>query len=299
MRNGPPTSTCASVNGCWCLGCDTVGSHSRRRLRSSASVGPRFSVLWWWFASGVWTDYGNGRSTSRLAKWPPIEDLIRQSFDKQPARTVAEAGERKLSAHGTAAWSQPSTQVPQRSRNEAVVRPCPSRADPNNLAEHVEIQAKLLDTELKPKLHEGLARKGHVCFVDAVHFVLGTYLCCLGSFTRIFVREASGRQRFNLLGAWNAVTRERITVTNTTVVNTATICELLRKIAALGLSGTDHDWTGQRPLSTRLRSAGHGEGVRNHIVVPALGLAKPERDRASVEVHQASCALRPLPSNAR
>ena len=46
-----------------------------------------------------------------------------------------------------------------------------------------------------------------------------------------------GRQRFNVLGAWNAVTRHLIAVTNTTVVNTETMSELLRKIAALGLTG--------------------------------------------------------------
>ena len=73
-------------------------------------------------------------------------------------------------------------------------------------------------------------------FVDAAHFVFGTFLCCLWSFKRIFVRAASGRQRFNVLGAWNAVTRELIAVSNTTVVNTETMCELLQKIAALGLS---------------------------------------------------------------
>jgi transposase len=76
-----------------------------------------------------------------------------------------------------------------------------------------------------------------VFFVDAAHFVFGTFLCCLWSFARIFIRAASGRQRFNVLGAWNAVTRELITVTNTTVVNTETMCELLRKIAASGLAG--------------------------------------------------------------
>ncbi len=105
------------------------------------------------------------------------------------------------------------------------------------MAEHVETQAKFLDEELKPKLDAALAGKGHVFFVDAAHFVLGTYLCCLWSVRRIFVRAASGRQRFNVLGAWNAVTRQLIAVTNTTVVNTETMCELLRKIAAQGLSG--------------------------------------------------------------
>ena len=105
------------------------------------------------------------------------------------------------------------------------------------MAEHIETQATFHDTELKPRLDAAQAGDGHVFFVDAAHFVFGTFLCCLWSFTRIFVRAASGRQRFNVLGAWNAVTRELIAVTNTTVVNTETMCELLRKIAALGLTG--------------------------------------------------------------
>lgn len=112
-----------------------------------------------------------------------------------------------------------------------------SRAAPKNLAEHVAEQAEFLDTQLKPRLEAAAAGTGHVFFVDAAHFVFGTFLGCLWSFTRIFVRAASGRQRFNVLGAWNAITRELIAVTNTTVVNTETMCELLRKIAALGLSG--------------------------------------------------------------
>ena len=93
------------------------------------------------------------------------------------------------------------------------------------------------DTQLKPLLDAAQAGQGHVFFVDAAHFVFGTFLCCLWSFTRIFVRAASGRQRFNVLGAWNAITRQLVSVTNTTVVNTETMCELLRKIAALGLEG--------------------------------------------------------------
>ena len=72
-------------------------------------------------------------------------------------------------------------------------------------------------------------------FVDAAHFVFGTFLCCLRSLTRIFVQAASGRQRFNVLGAWNAVTQELVTITNTTAVNTDTLCDLLRAVAARGL----------------------------------------------------------------
>jgi transposase len=105
------------------------------------------------------------------------------------------------------------------------------------LAEHVQTQTDFLDTKLKPLLDDAQAGRGHVFFVDAAHFVFGTFLCCLWSFARIFVRAASGRQRFNVLGAWNAVTRQLTAVTNTTVVNTETMCELLGKTAALALTG--------------------------------------------------------------
>ena len=116
-------------------------------------------------------------------------------------------------------------------------RPGAPRAAQKNLAQHVAEQALFHDLERKPRLDAAVAGRGHVFFVDAAHFVFGTFLCYLWSFRRIFVRAASGRQRFNVRGAWNAVTRELVSVTNTTVVNTETMCELLRKIAALGLSG--------------------------------------------------------------
>jgi len=112
-----------------------------------------------------------------------------------------------------------------------------ARAPKKSLTEHVATQRAFLETELRPALDAAAAANGHVFFVDAAHFVFGTFLCCLWSITRIFVRAASGRQRFNVLGAWNAVTRQLLAVTNTTVVNTDTMCELLRQIAAQKLTG--------------------------------------------------------------
>jgi transposase len=105
------------------------------------------------------------------------------------------------------------------------------------LPDHVREQKAFLDGELRPRLDAALAGQGHVFFVDAAHFVFGTFLGCLWSIARVFVRAASGRQRFNVLGAWNAVTRELLAITNTTVVNTETMCELLRAVAARGLVG--------------------------------------------------------------
>ncbi len=112
-----------------------------------------------------------------------------------------------------------------------------ARAPKKLLSEHIAIQQDFLEKQLQPAIDDALAEKGHVFFVDAAHFVYGTFLCYLWSIARVFVRAASGRQRFNVLGAWNAVTRQLITVTNTTVVNTDTMCELLRKLVAENLVG--------------------------------------------------------------
>lgn len=101
----------------------------------------------------------------------------------------------------------------------------------------MKTQAAFLEGKLQPVLEDAKAGHGHVFFADAAHGVFGSYLCCLWSFARLYVRAASGRQRFNVLGAFNAVTRELVCGTNTTVVNALTMCELLRAIAALGLSG--------------------------------------------------------------
>jgi transposase len=132
------------------------------------------------------------------------------------------------------------------------------------LAEHVATQATFLDSELKPCLDAAQAGKGHVFFVDAAHFVFGTYLCCLWSFARIFVGAASGRQRFNVLGAWNAVTRQLIAVTNTTVVNTETMCELLREIAGSGLIG---------PITLVLDNARYQHNAAVKALASQLGIA--------------------------
>jgi transposase len=90
--------------------------------------------------------------------------------------------------------------------------------------------------KLEPRLEEAKAGERAVFFVDAAHFVLGAYLGFLWCFERVFIQSGSGRQRFNVLGALNAVTHELITVTNETYINAQSVCELLHKLAALGLS---------------------------------------------------------------
>ena len=50
------------------------------------------------------------------------------------------------------------------------------------------------------------------------------------------LQASSGRKRFNVLGAINAITYQLITVTNETYINAESVCELLQKIAHLNLT---------------------------------------------------------------
>ncbi len=61
--------------------------------------------------------------------------------------------------------------------------------------------------------------------------MLTPFLGFLWNFTRIFIRAPSGRKRFNVLGALNAVTHELITVCNETYINAESVCGLLRNLS--------------------------------------------------------------------
>ena len=102
----------------------------------------------------------------------------------------------------------------------------PAKANP-------EKQNEFLEQELQPRLAEAQAGKRVVLFVDAAHFVLAPFLGFLWSVVRVFIPAPSGRQRFNVLGALNAVTHELITITNDAYITAESVCALLEKIANL------------------------------------------------------------------
>ena len=63
------------------------------------------------------------------------------------------------------------------------------------LEEHLATQAEFLETKLEPLLEEARAGKGQVFFVDAAHFVMGAFLCCVWCLVRLLIRGGSGRKR--------------------------------------------------------------------------------------------------------
>jgi transposase len=105
------------------------------------------------------------------------------------------------------------------------------------IEEHTATQAAFLETTLEPLLAQARTGTGQVFFVDAAHFVMGSFLCCVWCLVRLFIRGGSGRQRYSVLGAWHAVTQELVSVTTDATVSGQTMIALLGKIAALGLQG--------------------------------------------------------------
>ena len=88
-----------------------------------------------------------------------------------------------------------------------------------------------LKKTLEPFLEKAKAGELKVFFVDAAHFVHGTYLGYLWCFVRCFIKSPSGRSRFNVLGALDAITKEIITIVNETYINSQSVCDLMEEIA--------------------------------------------------------------------
>jgi hypothetical protein len=127
--------------------------------------------------------------------------------------------------------------------------------------------------------------------VDAAHFVFGAFLGYLWCFARCWIKAPSGRQRFSVLGALNAVTHDVITVTTLTYINSQSVCQLLVKLAELSL---------QVPITLVLDNARYQRCALVQSVANSLGIellylpplfAQLELDRAALEVCQKALSL--------
>ena len=94
-----------------------------------------------------------------------------------------------------------------------------------------QAQREFHDHQLQPTLDEAKQGKRTVLFVDAAHFVMGAFLGMVWCFVRLLLPSASGRKRHNVLGAYDPITHEAITVTNDAYINQDVFCEFLEKIA--------------------------------------------------------------------
>jgi transposase len=180
-----------------------------------------------------------GLEATRTVRWKgPSSELsayrasLEQEFLARPPCTVGEACTRierltglKRRATQVRTFLKQTLRMKWR-RTKAI--PLPPKS---TLEEHVRTQAEFLEQKLEPALQAARENRLLLYFVDAAHFVQGSFLGCLWSVVAIFVRAASGRQRFNVLGAINPFSQSFVSVRNTGYVTATTVCELLQQLA--------------------------------------------------------------------
>lgn len=146
-------------------------------------------------------------------------------FEKNPVSTIAQACQEVSKLTGvTVKNTQMRAHLKKLDIKWRKVGGIPAKVD-------IAAQQKFHDEQLQPRLEEAKAGKRTVYFMDAAHFVMGAFLGFLWCVTRVFVRTPSGRQRFNVLGALNAVTKKLEMVTNDSYITSIQVCELLKKLA--------------------------------------------------------------------
>jgi transposase len=124
-------------------------------------------------------------------------------------------------------------------------------------------QAEFLVEELLPRLEQAKRGRRAVLFVDAAHFVYGPFLGYLWCLVRLFVPGPSGRKRYNVLAALDAVTHRVIRVSNHAYINAESVCALLREVAAAGL---------RRPVTLVLDNARYQKCAVVQALAASLGL---------------------------
>jgi transposase len=154
---------------------------------------------------------------------PYLEEL-EKSFRKEPVGNAKQGRARIKQVTGiTLSLSQTRRVMHRLGMRYRKTGQTPGKADSDK-------QLEFLDEELRPRLVEASEGKRKVFFVDAAHFVMGAVMGMLWCFTRMFVRGASGRHRYNVLGALDSETKEVVTVTNDSYITAPTVCELLEEL---------------------------------------------------------------------
>lgn len=83
---------------------------------------------------------------------------------------------------------------------------------------------------MQPRIDEAEKGERTLLFCDASHFVMGAYLGNVWCRNRVFIKVPCGRQRFNVLGAYNPISNKLTTVTNDAYINSLSVEALLEKI---------------------------------------------------------------------
>jgi len=91
-------------------------------------------------------------------------------------------------------------------------------------------QQQWIKDKLEPAIKEAQKGESQLLFMDAAHFILEPFICALWCVTRLFIKASAGRNRINVLGVVNAITKEIITFNNTSYINAETIIVFFKKL---------------------------------------------------------------------
>lgn len=152
---------------------------------------------------------GYGTNESKLEKY---SSSIVEAFTNQPPRSLGEAL-LKVEALTTIKRSPTSIKKFMKRHQFKFLKTGHVPAKVNTVQ-----QADWVEDTLKPVIKAAHQGEVHLLFLDAAHFTLQPFLCCLWCVTRIFIKASPGRNRINVLGAVNAITKQVSTYTNTTYI---------------------------------------------------------------------------------
>jgi transposase len=171
------------------------------------------------FEGLVINNYGTNKS-----KLEEHAESILSSFSQRPPMNAAEATQRISEMTGINRSEQQVRAFMKRHGLRFIkCGHIPAKADN-------EAQNHWVETELKPVVEAAQQQQVHLLFCDAAHFVLQPFLCSLWCAFRVFIKAPAGRNRINVLGAVNAITKEVITLSNTTYITSDTLIQFLKML---------------------------------------------------------------------
>jgi transposase len=148
-------------------------------------------------------------------------ETIISSLENQPVHQLSQARERIESLTGiNRSLSAVESFLKRNNFSCQKTGQIPSKAD-------VYKQEIYLENVLNPAIEKAKNEQIHLLFLDAAHFVMGVFLCNMWSRVRLFIKSSSGRQRLNVIGVVDAISKKIFFKTNTSSVNADAMAEFL------------------------------------------------------------------------
>lgn len=166
-------------------------------------------------------EYNYGTNKSELEEH--TSDLLK-SFTERPPMSINEAKSRIEDITGIKrSPTQVRAFIKRHGFRYIKTGHLPAKADSEKQHEWVE-------NKLEPVIKASQNGELHLLFMDAAHFILQPFICALWCITRLFIRASAGRNRINVLGVVHAITKEVITLHNTSFISADTIVAFLKQI---------------------------------------------------------------------